>query len=208
MTRHVKKAPGGANADPNDIAATGQATVLLAAHGRRMDPQLVDALSSDGFELIARASDCAAAVREALDRQPDLCLLDSELPGGLAGAVAAIAASLPATRIGMLARSRDDVRALRAIDAGAEGILLLGNGAHGVRADAHLLLRGELPVPDTGIVEQLEPLLVPDQPKRSRTAAIVLYVPRFWRHLWRRLRSGMGLSVAWVSARDRMGDYR
>lgn len=40
-----------------------------------------------------------------------------------------------------------------------------------------------------------------------RTTRALLYVPRFARHFQRRIRSEIGVSLAWRTARDRMRDY-
>jgi len=50
--------------------------------------------------------------------------------------------------------------------------------------------------------------LTPPRPAHGWLNRTVLYVPRFARHLRRRLRSGMSLGRAWRSARLRMHDYR
>ncbi len=52
------------------------------------------------------------------------------------------------------------------------------------------------------------PALVAAQPRDSWLKATVLYVPRFFHHLRRRLRARMPLPIAWSSARERMWDYR
>jgi hypothetical protein len=55
-----------------------------------------------------------------------------------------------------------------------------------------------------------EGLLLPVQPTQNYSLMnrTVFYVPRFTRHLRRRLRSHMRLSEAWQSTRTRMLDYR
>jgi len=44
-------------------------------------------------------------------------------------------------------------------------------------------------------------------PELTRFIATVLYVPRFVRHLYRRLRCRMPFRLAWASARTRMRQY-
>jgi len=185
-------------------------TVMVAAHARSSRSDVDVVLETGGLDVVARASDSSSAVRYALEYQPQICLIDADLPGGVVGAVAAIVAHLPETRIGMLADFTTDQRAVRAVQAGADGILLASAPADALLDDAQLLARGELALPPEVTAElaasaQVE--LRVDQPQPSRIGSSLLYLPRFSRHLWRRLRAGMSLAVAWTSARDRMTEY-
>jgi len=48
----------------------------------------------------------------------------------------------------------------------------------------------------------------PPGPSHTTLNRAVFYIPRFRRHLRRRLRSGMPLGAAWQSTRIRMREYR
>ncbi len=51
-------------------------------------------------------------------------------------------------------------------------------------------------------------LLAPEEQSYGWLNRTVYYVPRFARHLRRRIKSGMSTRAAWHSARLRMHDYR
>ena len=104
-------------------------------------------LEEAGFEVCGEASDCAGAVEGALRVEPDICLLDVQMPGGGVEAVRRINARLPGTKVLMLTSSEDESDLVEAIMAGASGFL--GKESEPARLP-HVLravLRGELVVP-------------------------------------------------------------
>jgi DNA-binding NarL/FixJ family response regulator len=82
------------------------------------------ALTDAGMTVCAEAADAAHAVQQALDKQPDICLLDIRMPGGGVAAAWEIAARLPTTKIVMLTVSDEDANLFAALRAGAVGYLL------------------------------------------------------------------------------------
>jgi hypothetical protein len=64
------------------------------------------------------------------------------------------------------------------------------------------------PVLDRGTEHDAAPVRIVVVSRRGWVNRTLLYVPRFARHLRRRMRAGMSLSSAWRSARVRMLDYR
>ena len=83
------------------------------------------ALESDGrFSVCAEAADAAGAVQAAVRTQPDVCLLDVQMPGGGIAAAWEIAARLPQAKIVMLTVSEADSDLFTALRAGAGGYLL------------------------------------------------------------------------------------
>lgn len=82
------------------------------------------ALERDGFVVCAEVPDADAAVRAAAEHEPDICLLDVNMPGGGIAAARALAARRPAPAIVMLTVSRDDDDLFDALRAGARGYLL------------------------------------------------------------------------------------
>ncbi len=86
---------------------------------------LVMHLSVDGHEVIGEATDVAEALSQAGLLQPDVVILDQELPDGLGtSAIARLRTAAPSARI--LAFSADPaVRAL-ATQAGADGFVHKG----------------------------------------------------------------------------------
>ena len=83
------------------------------------------ALEGDGrFSICAEAANAAGAVQAAVRRQPDVCLLDVQMPGGGLAAAWEIAARLPQAKIVMLTVSETDSDLFTALRAGADGYLL------------------------------------------------------------------------------------
>jgi len=76
------------------------------------------------FVVCAEAAGAAAAVALALERHPDLCLLDIRMPGGGLAALWEIASRLPDTKIVMLTVSEADDDLFAALRSGAHGYLL------------------------------------------------------------------------------------
>jgi DNA-binding NarL/FixJ family response regulator len=93
----------------------------------------------DDFEVVGEAADGEQALRLARSLQPDLILMDVDMPrGGGIVATRRIKAELPATRIVMLTVHDDDETLFHAIKAGAQGYLVKS-----IRATEMLeLLRG------------------------------------------------------------------
>ncbi len=89
---------------------------------------LVASLGDDPeFQVVGAAASAEEALSLVTARQPDIVLLDLELPGvnGLA-AIPALAAAHPASRVLILTAYDTDERVLGAIRAGARGYLLKG----------------------------------------------------------------------------------
>ena len=114
------------------------------------------ALEGVGFEICAEVGDAKAAVAEALDKKPNVALLDVHMPGNGISAAAKISAALPETAVVMLTVSRDDNDLFDALKAGASGYLLkdtdpdrLGNALRGV-------LSGEAPLPRALVTKLIE----------------------------------------------------
>ena len=75
--------------------------VLVADDHAPTREDIATALAQDGgFEVIATAEDAPGAVDAALREQPDLALLDVNMPGSGLAAAWEITARLPATRVG------------------------------------------------------------------------------------------------------------
>ncbi len=89
---------------------------------------LVASLGDDPeFQVVGAAASAEEALALVAAQQPDIILLDLELPGvnGLA-AIPALAAAHPASRVLILTAYDTDERVLGAIRAGAKGYLLKG----------------------------------------------------------------------------------
>ena len=81
-------------------------------------------LEGDGCCVCGEACDAPSAVEAAHRMEPDVCLLDTHLPGDAIAAAAQIAEELPETAVVMFSDSRDGGDVLAALVAGAAGYLL------------------------------------------------------------------------------------
>jgi DNA-binding NarL/FixJ family response regulator len=122
--------------------------VLIADdHGVVRDglARLIDGL--DDMEVVGRAADGEEAVRRARETDPDVVLMDLEMPvlDGIE-ATRRVVAAHPGIAVLVLTSFSDRPRILGAIEAGASGYLLMdveaGEVAEGIRAAA----RGESPL--------------------------------------------------------------
>ena len=95
----------------------------------------------DGIEVVGTASDGREAVHLTEETEPDVVLMDIQMPGldGLE-ATRFITGRRPTTRVVMLTMNEEDETVLSAVRAGAAGYLLKGSGAveveHAVRTAA------------------------------------------------------------------------
>jgi DNA-binding NarL/FixJ family response regulator len=80
--------------------------------------------TDERFSVCAEAADAARAVQAAVRKQPDVCLLDVQMPGGGLAAAWEIAARMPQAKIVMLTVSETDSDLFTALRAGADGYLL------------------------------------------------------------------------------------
>ncbi|KAA1397923.1 response regulator [Aeromicrobium ginsengisoli] len=92
--------------------------------------------TADGTHVIGQAAEAAEALTLVASEQPDVVLMDIQMPGELDGVEATrrITAEHPNVRVVMLTMSEDDDTVVSAIWAGASGYLLKGSGAAEVLA--------------------------------------------------------------------------
>jgi DNA-binding NarL/FixJ family response regulator len=107
------------------MGADGTPTVMVVDDHPIWRDAVARDLAEDGFAVVATADGMAAARRRAAVVQPDVVLMDMQLPDGDgAQATAEVLAVSPSSRILVLSASdeRDDV--LEAVKAGATGYLV------------------------------------------------------------------------------------
>ena len=100
--------------------------VLLVDDNEALRAMLRHTLETAGSEVVAEAGDADTALREAHARQPDVVLLDINMPGGGLNALARMTSELPETPVVMLTARDDDHALLASLRAGAAGYIVKG----------------------------------------------------------------------------------
>jgi DNA-binding NarL/FixJ family response regulator len=131
-----------------------QITVLLADDHAAVRAGIRLALAGEGFHVVAEAADGPDAVRLAKEVNPDIALLDVNMPGSGIKAAEEIVQALPATVVVMLTVSRDDDDLFAALRAGASGYLLKDTDPGRLPFALRGVLDGEAALP-RGLVARL-----------------------------------------------------
>jgi DNA-binding NarL/FixJ family response regulator len=112
------------NPPPQRAADVVPTRVLIAARDGTIRADIRSALhGAPDFEVCAEVGDAAAAVDAALQERPDLCLLESGLPGFGLAAAWEISARLPSVKFVVLDEVGDDAGLFHALRAGASGYI-------------------------------------------------------------------------------------
>ncbi len=98
--------------------------VLVADHDGASRAGVRLSLDGHDFEVCGEAGSADAAVAAASRDEPDVCLIEAELPGDGVTAAARVLAAIPRTVVVMLSAGVDDERLFAAVRAGARGYLL------------------------------------------------------------------------------------
>jgi len=116
-------------ADDHPIIRDGLAALLAAV---------------EGIEVIGTAETGDEAVREAVDRRPDVLVVDLHMPGGMDGVEATrrIRAAAPDVGILVLTMLDDDESVRAAIHAGASGYVLKGDSRQQIVRAIHAVAGG------------------------------------------------------------------
>ena len=104
-------------------------------------------LEADGVEVVAEASDADGAVAAVDAFEPDLALLDVNMPGSGLRAARRITERHPDTVVVMLTVSRDDDDLFQALRAGASGYLLKDTDPDRLPIALRGVLNGEAALP-------------------------------------------------------------
>jgi DNA-binding NarL/FixJ family response regulator len=101
------------------------ARVLVADPGEIVRDAIARVLEQDGrFEVCATAADAAGTVAAAVAAGPDICLIETVMPGGGLAAAWEVTARLPDTRVVILTSRDSDEELLEALEIGVSGYLL------------------------------------------------------------------------------------
>jgi DNA-binding NarL/FixJ family response regulator len=96
------------------------------------------------IDVIAQGGSARDAVRLAQEHQPDIIVLDINMPGGGTPAIESIVTSSPASKVLMLSVSTEEEHVIGALQAGAHGYVMKGvSGPELVRA-IHSVYEGEM----------------------------------------------------------------
>ena len=101
-------------------------TVLLADDDVPFRTAIRRALEEDGLVVVAEAGDAATAIGAASRLQPDICLIELELPSDGLNAIGRIVKASPKTLVVVLSRSDRPEDVVTAFTRGASGYLLKG----------------------------------------------------------------------------------
>jgi DNA-binding NarL/FixJ family response regulator len=126
---------------------TALATVLVASAQAATRAGLVRSLEGHGFSIVGEASEADSAIELALRCRPDVCLLDTRLPGNGIRAAREISERLPAGAVVMLAMSESDDDLFDALRAGASGFLLMDTDPGRLPNALRGVLAGEAAIP-------------------------------------------------------------
>jgi DNA-binding NarL/FixJ family response regulator len=116
------------------------------------------ALASDGFDVVAEASEAAAAVTDALVLDPDIAMLAASLPGGGIEAARQIAVQRPRVRLVIISDDPSGEELLEAVMAGASGYLGRDVSADRLPTTLRAVLAGEVALPRRHTQHLLEAL--------------------------------------------------
>jgi DNA-binding NarL/FixJ family response regulator len=114
------------------------------------------ALEQGGFRVVADVSDADAAVEAAVRLNPDICLLDINMPGNGIRAASLIHERAPSSLVVMLTISNDPDHLFAALKAGADGYLLKETDPRRLPAALTGVLAGEAALPRTLVTRLIE----------------------------------------------------
>lgn len=166
--------PSGGNTEPE------HPTVLVADDDAPLRRGVRDALEAHGFIVVAEADDTTSAVAGASRLQPDICLIELDLPDEGLSAIGRIAKASPETLIVVLTESDRQEDVVAAFTRGASGYLLKEISGERLASTLMAAYRGE-----PALSRSLVPYLV-DEIRRGSARRLALpggpvtLTPREW----------------------------
>jgi DNA-binding NarL/FixJ family response regulator len=121
-------------------------------------------LERNGFEICGEAADAEGAVSAAQRRRPQICLIDSRLPGGGIDAARRIRSIVPQADVVLLSASPDEL--VDALRAGVAGLVLEDVRPDGLLRALEAVRRGEVALPRTLIAHLVEEFRVRERGRR------------------------------------------
>jgi DNA-binding NarL/FixJ family response regulator len=148
------------------------------------------ALEDAGMEIVAEVATGDAAVEAALRLEPDIALLDVQMPGSGIAAARSISVGAPNTAIVMLTVSRDDADLFQALAAGARGYLLKDTDPDRLAHALEGVVNGEAALPRALVMRLVDEFRLRDEADSRRRGPLAQLTPREWEIL-ELLRSGL-----------------
>lgn len=168
---------------------------LIVRQGLRM------LLEKERYEVIAEASDGHEAIQLARDLQPDVAVLDVEMPrlNGL-DVLRELTRICPKTRSIILTRHVEEPYAIEALRAGARGYVLKTQAAFDLVAAVGHVYRGEVylspKVSKTVVEAYLAKTDLPDEPLTARERQVIQLIGEG--HSTKQIAALLGISVKTV----------
>jgi DNA-binding NarL/FixJ family response regulator len=135
---------------------------------------------SGRFQVCAEVATAAAAVEAAVRLQPDVALLDIQMPGNGVDAARDIAASVPDVAVVMLTVSRDDGDLFAALRAGARGYLLKDIDPDRLAPALEGVLAGEAALPRGLVARLIDEFRSRDEQSGRRVGRLAQLSDREW----------------------------
>lgn len=132
---------------------------------------VVHTLMSNGIDVVGQGATADDALRLTLAHEPDVVLMDLNMPGGGLAALTAIAASGTKSQVLPLTIVDDEMSAEGALRSGARGYLLKGIGGRELVEAVRTVARGDLYIAPQLLSRLLGPRSrAPDAPKATTAA--------------------------------------
>jgi DNA-binding NarL/FixJ family response regulator len=158
------------------------------------------ALERGGMVVCAEAANAAEAVQLALERHPDVCLLDIRMPGNGVAAVWEIKSRLPTTKIVMFTVSEDEKDLFACLHAGAVSYLVKDIDLGRLPQALQDVYDGKAAIPRALVARMVERFHGTEP--RFRTTAFSELGPRLTSREWEVLAAlGEGLSTREIARR-------
>ena len=155
-------------------------SVLIADDDIPHRREVREALEKDGFVVVGEASDAAAAIGAATRLQPDICLIEIELPLEGLNAIGRIAKASPETMIVVLSRSDHSEDVVTAFARGAAGYLLKGISGERLASTLRGAYRGEPPLSRSLVPYLLDEIRRGSARRLTLPGGPVTLTPREW----------------------------
>ena len=155
-------------------------SVLIADDDIPHRREVREALEKDGFVVVGEASDAAAAIGAATRLQPDICLIEIELPLEGLNAIGRIAKASPETMIVVLSRSDHSEDVVTAFARGAGGYLLKGISGERLASTLRGAYRGEPPLSRSLVPYLLDEIRRGSARRLTLPGGPVTLTPREW----------------------------